>query len=85
MTFLIIRKVKKLIHYNNCYNSGKHFKGINTSDSWRLRVRKGLLKESKRNSVWKDDEEFLKCGESQEGERRGDGNKEKCSGLRVGG
>ena len=48
-------------------------------------MRKGLLKESKLNSVWKDDEEFLKRGESQEGERRGDGNKEKCSGLRLGG
>ena len=84
MTFLIIRKVKK-IHYNNCYNSGKHFKGVNTLDLWRLRARKGLLKESKLNSVWKDDVEFLKRGESQEGERRGDGNKEKCSRLRLGG
>lgn len=84
MTFLIIRKIKK-IHYNNCYNSGKHSKGVNISDSWRLRVRKELLKESKLNSVLKDDEEFLKYGESQERERRGDGNKEKCSGLRLGG
>lgn len=48
-------------------------------------MRKGLLKESKLNSVLKDDEEFLKHGESQERERRGDGNKEKCSGLRLGG
>lgn len=46
-------------------------------------MRKGLLKESKLNSVWKDDGEFLKRGESQEGERRGDGNQEKCSGLRL--
>ena len=44
-----------------------------------------MLKESKLNSVLKDDEELLKHGESQERERRGDGNKEKCSGLRLGG
>ena len=68
MTFLIIRKVKKKIHYNNCSNSGKHSKGVNVSDSWRLRVRKKLLKESKLNSVLKDDEEFLRYGESQERE-----------------
>ena len=68
MTFLIIRKVKKKIHYNNCCNSGKHSKVVNVSDSWRLRVRKKLLKESKLNSVLKDDEEFLKYGESQERE-----------------
>lgn len=44
-----------------------------------------VAEKSKLNSVLKDDEEFLKYSESQERERRGDGNKEKCSGLRLGG
>lgn len=63
--YFIIRK--KIICYNNCYNSGTHFKGANTPDPWR-RDEGRLAERVKPWAVsWRMMKNYSGIDESQEG------------------